>query len=379
MKRISLYFLLAALLLMALPVIAQDNPNLITLNDATPAIDVVITLPPDTTGTIALDIADALVTVKDAQGNIVFRSADSRIYALEMNILPNTGSHTLTVERLEGMSQAFVSVESLPEMTLAGTTTLAPSNAITLNQEASLSLDNSHPGDTVSVSIPPETNGIITASFYGTTATTQLLDATGIVLAESAVGHIDGLNFVLEGGEYQFTLLSSNLNHPVVAGVRTLAADEAGFGDLAAQNAAAMAVTATSGEACFATIAMSSVNLRSGPGTGYSVLGYAYRDQNFVVGGRNNLNNWVVIGLEDGSSAWMASNVAQFEGNCSTVTVFNTPTRDAMPQEIIITTPEPSVIVIGSNSNSYQDDDHDDDDDEHEDDHDDEHEDDDDD
>lgn len=366
MKRISLYFLLAVFLLLALPTMAQDNPNLITLNDATPAIDVVLTLPPDTTGTVALDIADAAITMKDAQGNIVFHSADNRIYALELNILPNTGSHTLTVERLEGVKQAFVSVESLPEMTITGTTTLAEGNAVSLNQEASLNLDNTHPGDKVSVSIPPEITGIITADFYGTSATTQLVDAAGIVMAQSAAGHIDGLNFVVAGGEYQFTLLSSNLSHPVVAGVRALAADEGGFGNLAAQTASDVAVTDTSGETCYATVSMSSVNLRSGPGTGYSVLGYAYRDQQFVVGGRNSLNNWVVIGLEDGTSAWMASNVAQFEGTCSTLTVFNTPTRDAQAQQIIITTPQPSVIVIDSNSNTNTSNNHNDDDDEHE-------------
>jgi hypothetical protein len=50
-----------SLLVVTFPALAQqDNPDLITLNDATSAIDVVIT-PPDTTGTITLDLAQASV------------------------------------------------------------------------------------------------------------------------------------------------------------------------------------------------------------------------------------------------------------------------------------------------------------------------------
>ena len=96
--------LLFLLLLGALPALAQDNTNLITLNDATPAIDVVITLPPDTTGTVSLTIAQAAITLTDSANVVVFHAADARLHAVELNIAPNSGSHTLTVERLPGMS-----------------------------------------------------------------------------------------------------------------------------------------------------------------------------------------------------------------------------------------------------------------------------------
>lgn len=350
MKQLARYLVLLTVILFAIPTLAQDDPSLITLNDATPAIDVVITLPPDATGTVALDLANAAVTLRDAQGNVVFRSVDARIYALEINILPNTGSHTLTVERIQGVSQAFVAVKALPEVTVSGLTTVVPGTAIGLNQEASLALDNTHPGDTVSISIPAETIGVITATYFGTAATTQLVDSNGIVIAESTAGHVDGLNFVVADGEYQFTLLATNLNQPVVAGIRTLAAADGGFVNLAAQSAVTQAETVSESTAsgCSATIAMSSVNLRSGPGTGYSVISYGYRGQEFMVGGRNNDNTWVVIGTPDGQSAWVSSSVAQFEGSCAGLTVFNVPTRDAQPAQIVIATQQPNVVYISA-------------------------------
>ncbi|HEX2905792.1 MAG TPA: hypothetical protein VHO69_02950, partial [Phototrophicaceae bacterium] len=105
MKRL-LFPLFFLILVTALPAFAQDNANLITLNDATPAIDVVITLPPDTTGTIALDFSGAAVRLTDANKNVVFKAADSRLHGLELNIAPNSNAHTLTVERLPGLAEA---------------------------------------------------------------------------------------------------------------------------------------------------------------------------------------------------------------------------------------------------------------------------------
>lgn len=384
MKQFSRYLVLLALMLLAIPVFAQEDPNLITLSDATPAIDVVITLPPDTTGALALDLADAAVMLRDAEGNIVFRSTDPRVHALELNILPNSGSHTLIVERIPGAVQAFVAVRALSEMTMVGSTEIVPGTLLGLNQEAIVNLDASHPGETVTVTIPAETRGLLTAAYYGTAATTQLVDQNGVVIAESTAGHVDGLNFVLADGNYQFTMLASNLTAPITAGVRAQAASDGGFINLAAQEASAQvaSVNETSAATCTAVIAMSSVNLRSGPGTGYSVIGYAYRAQEYVVGGRNNENSWVVIGTPDGQSAWVSSSVAQFEGSCAGLAVFNVPTRDAQPPQVVVSTPQPNIVYVpapstnntapGTTSTYHDDDDdHDDDHDDHDDDHDD--------
>ncbi|MBE2269111.1 MAG: hypothetical protein IAE80_12845, partial [Anaerolinea sp.] len=143
MKRLSLFalILLALSLSAALPALAQSDANLIILNDASPAIDVVVTLPADTTGTIALEFSGALVRLTDASGAVVFSAADVRLHALELNIAPNSGSHTLTVERLPGTAEAVVRVSSLPELTLYGAAELVSGLTVASNQEVSLPLN----------------------------------------------------------------------------------------------------------------------------------------------------------------------------------------------------------------------------------------------
>lgn len=365
MKRLSPFILILSLLGMAFPSLAQtQNPDLITLDDATPAIDVVITLPADTTGTIALDLAQAGVTLTDSNNAVVFYATDERVHGIEFNIAPNSGTHTLTVERLPNVTQAYVGVVSLPEMTVQGDVQFVEGVDLTLNQEATLSLNADNPGGTFAVNIPADTTGVITATFPGASAMTQLVDSDGVVLAETAGGHVDGLTYVLDAGDYDLTILGSNIEGTVVAGIRTVSAEVGGFNVVEAPTATATDQTiATTAENCTATVSASSANLRSGPGTGYSVLGYVYRGENYVVGGQNPENNWLVIGMADGSTGWLSNTVANLQGSCTDLTVFNIPLREAAPAQIIITSP--------NNNNSY--DDYDDDDYEEYEDHDDDH------
>ena len=335
MKRYALVLLIVLLLSgAAFPALAQNNADLITLNDATPAIDVVITLPPDTTGTISLDMAQAAATLTDAANAVVFHAADERLHGLQLNIAPNSGSHTLTVERLPGMTEAYVRVTSLPEMTMNGSVHLVDGNTLSLNQEVDLSLNADNPGGTVAVNVPVDTQGAITANFPGADATSQLVDSSGIVLAQSNGGHVDGAIFVLNSGSYDFTVLGNGLTSSVVAGIRAVSAVDGGFNIVQAPAAAETVVDNT----CTATVSASSVNLRSGPGTGYTVIDYGYRGDSFAVGGQNPENNWIVVGTDSGS-AWVSKGVAQMQGVCDALTVFNIPLRDAAPAQIIISSP----------------------------------------
>lgn len=345
MKRIAIMIVLALALVAAVPAFAQNSGDIITLNDATPAIDVVISLPADTTGTVALDVSMALVTLLDANGSSVFSAGDARIHALELNIAPNSGSHTLRVERMPGAAEAHVRIASLPEMTLNGTAQLITGLVVGMEQEVSLPLSTDHPGDTVSVNIPAETMGVLTATFPGAAGTSQLIDGSGLMLAQSVGGHVDGLNVMLDGGDYLFTLLGTNLVEPVVAGVRTVSADSAGFALMLTPESATTVTTADTTNAttstvsvCNAVITSSSVNLRSGPGTGYSVLDYGYRNQTMVAGGRNIEDNWVLVGMDTGS-AWVASMGVQLQGECGALAVYDIPLRDAQPAPLVITVP----------------------------------------
>lgn len=323
-------------LMTALPTMAQDAANLITLNDASPAIDVVVTLPADTTGTIALEFSGAVVRLTDATGAVVFTAADARLHALELNIAPNSGSHTLTVERLPGTAEAAVRVSSLLELTQYGSAVLVPGLAILSNQEISLPLTPDHPGDSVSLTVAGESAGMITATFPGAGATTQLVDAAGILMVESVGGHVDGMNLLVDPGPYQFTMVSSGLSAEVTAGIRLVSASDVGLVALAAPVSAPEVVMANT-PTCAAVVAVSSTNLRSGPGTGYTVIGYGYRNQVFDVGGRNTEDNWVLIALESGASAWVSRSTVQTEGACTTLTTFNIPLRDAQPAPLVIT------------------------------------------
>jgi len=372
MKRFSLFALLLLLCNAVFPAWAQQNSDLITLNDATPGIDVVITLPADSTGTIALSFEGAAVRLLDANGTVVFTVADPRLHGLELNIVPNSGSHTLTVERLPGVTEAFVKVASLPELTQNSNLALTPAAnlAVSFNQEVSLPLSVEHPGDTVQVSIPAEAVGVLTTTFSGATATTQLLDAAGVVIAQSSGGHIDGMNFMLDSGEYQFTLVSSDLTAPIIAGVSAVSAADAGFVLVEAPASAVIETVSTTadslttdGVACTALVTVSSSNLRSGPGTGYSVLGYGYRGETLVVGGQNPQNNWIVVGTDTGS-AWVAVSNVALQGSCAALTVFNIPLRDAQPAPLVITTTgqtgSSGEYISGGSGSTYQDDDSDD-------------------
>ncbi|MFN8528890.1 MAG: SH3 domain-containing protein [Anaerolineae bacterium] len=352
MKRVTLFALLLMLigLLPTLSVLGQADANVITLNDASPAIDVVVTLPADTTGTVALEFSGAAVRLTDATGALVFSAADPRLHALEMNIAPNSGSHTLTVERLPGITEAAVRVTSLPELSLYGSANLVPGLSVATGQEVSLPLTPDHPGDSVNISVTGETAGLITATFPGAGATAQLVDASGVVVVESVGGHVDGINLLVDPGAYQFTMVSGGLASDIMAGVRLVSADSAGIVALAAP-ASAQDSTVVNGS-CTATVAVSSTNLRSGPGTGYTVLGYGYRSEIYNVGGHNAEDNWLLVARQDGTTAWVSRSTAQTSGDCAALTTFNIPTRDAQPAPLIVVTQAPgsgggSVIVGG--------------------------------
>ncbi len=355
-----------------IPTFAQDSGNIITLDDTTPAIDAVISLPPDTTGTIALNLALASVQLTDSAGNVILSVADPRLHALEINIMPNTGAHTLTVSRLPNVSVALVSIIAIPELTVFGTTSVIDAPAIGLNQEAIFNLDSSAPGHSEIVTIPENTQGLIGANFMGISATTQWVDSEGVVVLETVGGHVDGINAVLDAGEYTVTVLGTNLTQSVPIGIRAIEAREGGFVVMTPPENLVNATLEPATAMCSATVTTSSVNLRSGPGTGYSVLGYGYFNETYPVGGQNPENNWVVVGTSGGESAWVSRDLIQLIGTCTDLTVFNIPLQNAPASQVIITTTgttNPPPYNDDDDHEEHDDDDHEEhDDEEHEDD-----------
>lgn len=312
--------------LLAIPTFAQGDSNLITLNDQTPAVDVVITLPADATGVVSLQVSMASVTVVDSAGTVVFQQADPRVRGLELRIAPNLGAHTLTIERLPGVTEAYAQIDTLPELTGQA----APSPSIELvstgdtsiSRSATFQLSSATPGSNFDFAVAQGTYGALQAQFPGISAVAQVTDRGGVVLATS-YADIDGMNIVLEGGDYTYTMVANQLTSDASASVAFTPADQIGFSPIAMPQTAAQPAAN-----CVASVISSSINLRSGPGAGYSVLGFGYQNQTFPVGGINPLGNWLLVGTQDGASAWLSQNVVTTSGDCSSLTVFDIPFRD---------------------------------------------------
>jgi serine/threonine protein kinase/SH3-like domain-containing protein len=84
-----------------------------------------------------------------------------------------------------------------------------------------------------------------------------------------------------------------------------------------------------------AVITSRSANIRSGPGTAYSVLQTAFKDMSFAAIGQYNRGAWYQIQLPDGRLAWIAASVAQLTDPQYILPVITNipPVPTSMPQQ----------------------------------------------
>ena len=345
MKRFIALFLIVCALTVG-QVFAQDA-QVTTLNDSNPSVEAAISLPPNTTGVVVLDVSMTSISLTDASGSIVFSSADARVHHLELSITPNSGAHTLTIKRLPGSTEASVQMNAQAELTPTSAATFVNTGAIQVQQGRSLPLTSASPNGQVTLDIQPNTTGMVAATFPGATVTSQVADSAGTIVATSQ-HDIDGYNLILDGGSYILNIRADQLSQDMTAGVSVTPTN--GFTLLPAPQTQALV-----SNLCTATIAATSVNLRSGPGTGYSVLDFGFQGDQFTVGGVNPESNWIVIGTNSGS-AWMTRDGAQLNGNCTSLNVYNIPLRDAQPAQIIVQA-APSAS-LSSNSSSGEEGEH---------------------
>ncbi|MEW6579933.1 MAG: DUF5666 domain-containing protein [Chloroflexota bacterium] len=73
-------------------------------------------------------------------------------------------------------------------------------------------------------------------------------------------------------------------------------------------------------DACQFEVEVSSASLRSGPGTGYDVIGYAFDDDKLPVLAVDATGTWVKVATATGE-AWIAVNVGELEDDCDGLTV----------------------------------------------------------
>jgi uncharacterized protein YraI len=344
-----------------------DASELIVLNDATPGIDVVITPSADTTGAVALEVNNVSVMVTDVVGNVVFQATDAHITGMSFQFAPNAGAHTLTIERLPGATQGFVRIVAQPEIMTSGETALVSGNALALEQEADFPLSGLVPSSTATISIPEDNQGAITARFPGSPITAQLVNSEdGSIVATLTGSLIDGFSVTVNSGQYEMLLINNDASRETLANIRVNTPQESDFAvlvgattdtnvvvsDTAQPTASAVDTTST----CAITINTASINLRSGPGTGYSVNEYAFRNETYPVGGVSQEENWLLIGTEDGS-AWMNSQLGNLSGDCNNLTVYDIPYRDATTPQVVIQ--QPQVSIYNDDDDEYEHDEHD--------------------
>jgi len=78
---------------------------------------------------------------------------------------------------------------------------------------------------------------------------------------------------------------------------------------------------------CVFEVKVSSANLRSGPGTGYDVVGFGYDDQKFPVMERDATGTWIRVQATSGP-VWVATSVGELDGNCSALDTSGMSFRD---------------------------------------------------
>jgi hypothetical protein len=69
--------------------------------------------------------------------------------------------------------------------------------------------------------------------------------------------------------------------------------------------------------ACAFEIKVASANLRSGPGTGYDVIGYVFHDQKLAVVEIDSTGTWIKVALPGGQQGWLAVSVGELDDHCS--------------------------------------------------------------
>ncbi|MFN8376452.1 MAG: hypothetical protein U0694_26720 [Anaerolineae bacterium] len=338
-------------------VFAQDSAQTITLNDATPSIDVVVNPVPDASGAIALQLSGVAVSAVDSAGNTVFLMSDARAHGLELHFAPNATSHTVSVTRLEGIAEGYVTVVSQADLTPAPDTTLVNAVPVSPGQEVDTSLTGQTYGTTLPLSIPADTLGMVNVGFPAAPVSLELVDSSNQTVLSLAGGEIDGFSVLLESGSYNLTLLNRDYTVDSIVTTRLYTASPSGLpAAVVVNDTANPPADTTVASTCTFQVDEGSVSLHSGPGMGYSQLGTANRGDALVVGGSSSSSDWVLVAWQH-SAAWVDGTLGTFSGDCSTLTVYSAPYRDGTGPSLTIQPGRLGGLQLGDDS-EHEDDEH---------------------
>ncbi len=94
-----------------------------------------------------------------------------------------------------------------------------------------------------------------------------------------------------------------------------------------------------------ATVTANTLNVRSGPGTGFARLASVSRNQTLAVSGRNSACSWIKVALPTGVSGWVAAQFVTLNGTCSSAPV---DAGTASPSSPAVTAP-PAAATTSNN------------------------------
>ncbi len=326
MKRLfaGLVFVLSLMLAVS-GVAAQASGEVMPLNDATPAIDIIVTPQPGASGALSLDLSGASVLVNDAAGQVVLQMADKRVHQLELRFGPSSSTYTVTLERLPGLGEAYVSATPIDDLTAVASYADTNQNNLQIGQGLDALISSA---STVDFTVPAGAYGRLVSSFAGGALSGSVVDATGVNVARLNPSLIDGISLTLEGGNYAVNLASADAS----VDTQTAISVTMSAAPVLPQPMVVSTVPATPApQAVACTIQLTAVvEVRTGPGTTYSLLGRAPRGITLLVGGVSPQRDWILVG--DGqTSGWVQGVPGQVAGDCTQV-----PTLDvAAPQSSV--------------------------------------------
>ncbi len=330
---------------------AQDGGNaldLLILDDDAPSAEIVIMSNPDTTGVIALELRDASVTITNAEGDLIFEASSAKLSAIEFRFAPNVGEHTITMERLADVTEAYVRIQALPEMMTVATEALVTTDMLVMstelqnNQAFEFPLDSNTSSRVIEINVPIGETQAITATFLDAPVTVQLINrGEGSVLATLAGDAIDGIRFTVAEGNYQMMMFNNDIDQPTDANVTLTSPVESDFAESVLTTQIAMAnaqieveappVAETAPttvevveESCTMTVNVTLGNVRSGPGTGYTVLDTVALNEVVPVGGVSSTSGWYLIQTASGATGWISYDLGTVTGSCDNLASYDT-------------------------------------------------------
>ncbi|HYO88668.1 MAG TPA: hypothetical protein VER79_08460 [Candidatus Limnocylindrales bacterium] len=335
MKRLLFFLVLVAgLMLAAVPMVAaQTGAELISLDNSTPGIDIVVASQPGASGALALELSGASVRVTDSAGQTVFTMADKRARQLELRFGPEATTHTVTVERLPGIQQAYVRATPQDDLTTVADFALVNQAALAPGQGVEALVGVSAASSAIHFTVPDGQPARLVASFSGAQLAGQIDDAAGVAVARLSASLIDGLSITLDGGQYSVDMASSDTSIDALTITSLTAAASSSLPEAVVMSAAptpqpeVVAQPAAPAAACSIQIA-SAVEVHTGPGVSYSLMGYAPRGITLLVGGISRQQDWILVG--DGQvSGWVQGVPGQVTGDCTLVPTVDVPAPQA--------------------------------------------------